>query len=130
LIVDDNLDAAHSLTVLLGLLGHEVRKAHEGEQALAVAAEFVPEFVLLDIGLPGMSGHEVALEFRSRPAFRSVRLIALTGYGTDEDRRRSRLSGFHHHLVKPLDLAALQSLLAETPSTSEEGPAEPSPAGP
>jgi PAS domain S-box-containing protein len=112
LIVDDNRDAANSLGLLLKLLGHEVRQTYDGRQALEVAAEFLPEVVLLDIGLPGMSGYAVAAEMRAQPALQQVRLVALTGYGSDDDRHRSRAAGFHDHLVKPVDLPALEMLLA------------------
>ena len=116
LIVDDNQDAAESLAMLLELMGHVVRQAHDGMQALAAAHEFIPDLVLLDIGLPGMSGYDVAHALRGHPLFRETRLIALTGYGSDEDRHRSRAAGFHHHLVKPVELAALEPILAATPA--------------
>jgi PAS domain S-box-containing protein len=120
LVVDDNVDGAVSLARLLELLhGHEVQVAHDGPSALEVADRFRPEVVLLDIGLPGMDGHEVARRLRARPEFGRTPLVALTGWGQESDRRRSREAGFDHHLVKPVDLDALSGLLAEVvPSTN------------
>jgi signal transduction histidine kinase len=112
LIVDDNVDAAESLALVLRLLGHEVRTAYDGRAGLAAARQFRPEVMLLDIGLPGLSGYEVARELRREPEFGRTLLAAMTGYGQEEDRRRSRESGFDHHLVKPVDPAALEGLLA------------------
>jgi two-component system CheB/CheR fusion protein len=114
--VDDNHDAAETLAMLLGLLGHEVQQAHDGHQALRLVSNFIPELVLLDIGLPGISGYKVAAEMRTLPALRHTQLVALTGYGSDEDRHRSRAAGFDHHLVKPVELAALEALLAALPA--------------
>jgi signal transduction histidine kinase/ActR/RegA family two-component response regulator len=111
LIVDDNVDAAESLALLLRLSGHEVRLAHNGPEALQEVEAFQPEVVLLDIGLPGMSGYEVARSLRQHSASRQVMLIAVTGYG-QEDRRRSEEAGFDHHLTKPVDPEGLQRLLA------------------
>jgi two-component system CheB/CheR fusion protein len=112
LVVDDNIDAAESLALLLDLTGHQVRTAHTGPEALALMPEFQPHAVLLDIGLPGMDGHEVAQQIRSRQDLTGALLIAVTGYGQDADRRRSAEAGFQHHLVKPIDPAELQNLLA------------------
>lgn len=111
LIVDDNRDAAESLAMLLRTAGAEVQVAHDGPTALAEFERSEPHVVLLDIGMPGMDGCEVARRLReiSRPD--RVVLVALTGWGQDEDRRRVREAGFDHHLVKPVDLASLQSLL-------------------
>ena len=111
LIVDDNEDSAESLALLMRLTGHEVRTAYEGLSALAEARTFMPEVVLLDIGLPGMDGFQVARRLRQEPGGDRVMLLALTGYGQDEDRRRSREAGFDHHLVKPIDLERLQEVL-------------------
>ncbi len=116
LVVDDNADAADSLAVLLRLLGHDVRVAHDGPQALAAAAGGWPELVLLDIGMPGMDGYEVARRLRADPATAGAVLAALTGWGQEEDRRRSKEAGFDLHLVKPADLGELQRLLAELPA--------------
>jgi CheY-like chemotaxis protein len=115
LIVDDNRDAAESLAALIGLAGHEVRVAHDGPTALTVAEAFRPEVVLLDIGLPGMTGYDVARALRNRPPTAGAVLAALTGYGQDEDRRQSREAGIDVHLVKPPDPEAIRRLLA-TPS--------------
>ena len=112
LVVDDNRDAAASLGLLLELLGTDVHISSNGPDALAALDTFRPSVVVLDIGMPGMDGHEVARQVRQRPAGRDTTLIALTGWGQDEDRRRSRAAGFDHHLVKPADIGALESLLA------------------
>jgi len=112
LVVDDNRDSAESLGMLLSLLGAEVRLAHDGPEALAAFACYLPQFVLLDIGMPGMDGYEVARRLRESPQEPRAALVALTGWGQDEDRRRAREAGFDHHLVKPADLEALQSIIA------------------
>jgi signal transduction histidine kinase/DNA-binding response OmpR family regulator len=112
LVVDDNRDAAESLALLLSVAGHQTRVCHDGPSAVAAAAEFRPEAVLLDIGLPGMDGYEVARRLRAEPAMPRALLIALTGYGQLEDQRRAHEAGFDHHLVKPADLDALAALLA------------------
>jgi signal transduction histidine kinase/CheY-like chemotaxis protein len=112
LIVDDNLDAAESLACVLRLTGHDVRTAHDGPGALEAARARPPQVVLLDIDLPGMSGLEVARRMREDPGLKNVLLVALTGYGQDEARLRSQEAGFNAHLVKPVDLDALQALLA------------------
>lgn len=112
LVVDDNQDSAESLAILLGLKGHEVRTAHDGPEALRTLESFRPHLVLLDLGLPGMSGFEVARRIRSSAGLRDVRLAALTGWGQEEDRRRTREAGFDHHLVKPADPEAVEAVLA------------------
>ena len=112
LLVEDNLDAAESLGELLRIWGHEVTMAHDGAAALRAVPEARPEVVLLDIGLPGMDGYEVASRLRATPGLAGLRLIAVTGYGQESDRRRARLAGFDHHLVKPVDLDRLRALLA------------------
>lgn len=111
LVVDDNIDSANSLGMLLRVLGGDVRVAHDGRTALQTIKDYSPNVVLLDLGMPGMDGLEVARRVRKRPEFQDVTLVALTGWGQEDDRRRSREAGFDHHLVKPADLAALQSLL-------------------
>jgi len=116
LVVDDNRDAAESLGSLLELLGADVRVAYDGSEALRVAAAQKPNVVLLDIGMPGMDGYEVARRLRRQRELRNIMLIALTGWGQDEDRGRSREAGFDYHLTKPADMSVLQSLL-----TSVEG---------
>jgi signal transduction histidine kinase/DNA-binding response OmpR family regulator len=116
LVVDDNRDAAESLGLLLEVSGHQVRICHDGASALAAAADYQPEVVLLDIGLPGMNGYEVARRLRGHAATRKALLIALTGYGQAEDEQRAREAGFDHHLIKPADLDALAGLLASPSS--------------
>ncbi|NIE62882.1 response regulator [Burkholderia sp. Ax-1719] len=111
LIVDDNRDAADSLGVLLELLGAQVRIVRDGPAALAMFDSWQPDVVLLDIGMPGMDGYEVARRARAHPASAGVVLIALTGWGQDEDRRRSKEAGIDFHLVKPVDMRALHQLL-------------------
>ena len=111
LLVDDNLDAAESLSALLGLLGHDVRIASDGSAALTAAAEFRPDVVLCDIGLPRMDGYQVVAALRAQPRFATTRFVALTGYGRDEDRRRSLAAGFDAHLVKPVELATLTAAI-------------------
>jgi PAS domain S-box-containing protein len=113
LIVDDNQDAAESLAALLEILGHQTIVLHDGPQALNVAASHQPDMVLLDIGLPGMDGIEVARRLRSMPELNGTRFIACTGYGREDDARRIDEAGFHRHLVKPVSAADLQRILAE-----------------
>ena len=112
LVVDDNLAAARSLGDLLALLGHQVTIAHDGPTALALSLQAPPELVLVDIGLPGMDGYALVAALR-QAGLERVALIAVTGYGRDEDFARSRAAGFDHHLVKPVDLAALQRITTE-----------------
>jgi CheY-like chemotaxis protein len=113
LVVDDNRDAADSLGVLLGFLGYVVEVAHDGETALRSVERFEPALVLLDLGMPDMDGYEVARRLRARPDGQALVIVALTGWGQEEDRLRSRQAGFDHHLVKPTDIDALQWLFAE-----------------
>jgi CheY-like chemotaxis protein len=110
LVVDDNADAASTLQHLLRSLGHETRLANDGESALAIADEFNPDVVLLDIGMPGMSGYEVARHLRSRKQGR-LKIIAVTGWGTQQDRARSADAGFDLHLVKPVGESELRQCL-------------------
>ena len=111
LIVDDNADAANSLSELLKMDGHETLPAFSAEEALSFADVFNPEIVLLDIGLPRMDGYEVAKRLRLSPLHSRTTLIALTGYGQQEDLDRAQAAGFDAHLVKPVDLPALTKLL-------------------
>lgn len=111
LVVDDNVDSAESLALLLDLIGHEARMAHDGPAALEVSRAFQPRVILLDIGLPGMNGYEVARQLREVPGMRSAILVALTGYGQEDDRRKAFEAGFDHHQVKPIDFEALKALL-------------------
>jgi PAS domain S-box-containing protein len=113
LVVDDNRDAAKSLEILLKFMGHDINVALDGADALAKARAFHPDVVLLDIGLPTMDGYEVARRLRQDLGMRDALLVAMTGYGQEEDRRNSQEAGFNAHLVKPVDLAALRSLLSE-----------------
>lgn len=113
LVVDDNADTAWGLSRLLQLHGHDVEVAHDGPAAVASAREARPDAVLLDIGLPGMSGYEVARKIREEPSCRHARLIAVTGYGQDKDRARTREAGFDDHLTKPVDLDKLLAKLEE-----------------
>ncbi|MDC3961038.1 PAS domain S-box protein [Polyangium jinanense] len=111
LVVDDNVDAAESLALMLGYLGHETRVAHDGPSTLQIATSFQPELVLLDIGLPGFDGYEVARRLRAQRETRVAILVAITGYGQEEDRKRARKAGFDHHLTKPVDHDRLISLI-------------------
>ncbi|MEJ7592860.1 MAG: ATP-binding protein [Planctomycetaceae bacterium] len=113
LVVDDNRDTANSLSMLLRLTGNEPQTAYDGAEALSVAGEFRPDVVLLDIGLPKLNGYEVARRIREQPWGKRVILIALTGWGQEEDRQRSREAGFDDHMVKPVELSPLMNLLAE-----------------
>ncbi len=112
LVVDDNQDAAESLAMILQIGGHVARVAHEGDQALVLVREFQPQVVFLDIGMPGKNGYEVARELRALPGVRQPVLVALTGWGAQDDLARSRAAGFDHHLTKPADIAAVENLLA------------------
>ncbi len=114
LVVDDNEDSANVLgRMLTRLYGQEVEVAHDGPSALILAKEFRPEVILLDIGLPGMDGYEVASRFRVMPGFETVTLMALTGWGQEGDRQRSHKAGFDQHLVKPVDPEAILELLTK-----------------
>ena len=112
LLVDDNHDSAESLAALLGILGHEVSAAYDGRGAIAAVRRDRPDLILLDIGMPDMSGYDVARQLRADPGLNGATLIALTGYGSDEDRRKSQAAGFDGHLVKPIDFDDLERLLA------------------
>ena len=118
LVADDNDDSAQTCAMLLELWGHEVRTASNGEEALAVAEQFRPEVALLDIGMPQLSGYEVAERLRRSSWGQAATLIAVTGWGQEEDRRRAKEAGFDHHLVKPVDPAALSVLLSSRPMSS------------
>jgi len=112
LVVDDNIDAAHSIAALLSLSGHEVRIAHDGHAAVRLALSFRPEFIFLDLGMPGLDGFAVAQRLRAEPGFESVRIIAVTGYGTEQARPRCLEAGFDQHHLKPVDPKFLASLLS------------------
>lgn len=113
LVVDDNRDSAESLTMLLNLTGYETHIAYDGLEAVEAAAAFRPDVILLDIGLPKLNGFEAARKIRDQQSDKSLVLVALTGWGQEEDRRRSEEAGFNAHMVKPVDYAALTKLLAE-----------------
>ncbi len=113
LVVDDNRDAADTLALLLELLGHEIRTANDGTQALEAAEAFRPDVVLLDIGLPGMNGYEVCRRLREKPWGESMLIVALTGWGQAEDQRMASEAGFDRHLVKPVEEAVLLKLLED-----------------
>ncbi len=122
LVVDDNVDAADSLATLLITSGHAVRTAYAGPTALEVTDDHHPDVILLDIGLPGFSGYEVAKRLRQQPNFSNVVLIAMTGYGQESDRSRSIESGFDHHLVKPVPYEQVLQILATVGTTKQGGP--------
>jgi PAS domain S-box-containing protein len=112
LVVDDNMDALESLSLLVTRMGNEVCRAHDGLEALQAAERFQPEIVLMDLGMPNLDGYEAARRMRQEPWGRAVTLVATTGWGQDDDRRRSAEAGFDRHLVKPIDVAELRELLA------------------
>jgi CheY-like chemotaxis protein len=113
LIADDNQDAADMLREILETGGHVIHVAHEGYEALEKARQYRPDLALLDIGMPGMSGHELAYKIRNELRLQNTVLIAITGWGTQEDRSKSRDFGFDHHLTKPVDFASLNCLLSK-----------------
>lgn len=121
LVVDDNVDATETMTLLLDLSGHDVRPAYNGQEALEVAFSFRPDIVFLDIGLPDMNGYEVARSLLAHPATASTKLIALTGWGTEEDIRRSEMAGFHAHLTKPVDPEAIEAIVLNLLSVRRAG---------
>jgi PAS domain S-box-containing protein len=116
LLIDDNRFFAEAMTGLLDSMGHQVCTIHEGSTALATARRFEPDVVLLDIGLPGVAGYDVARELRRDPTLAKVKLIAMTGYGREQDKRRALAAGFDHHLTKPVDEEGLASLIEEAPA--------------
>ena len=109
--MDDNCDAADGLADFLRSIGHSVRTSYDGVTAIEEARRTRPEIVVLDIGMPGLDGHEVARTLRAEVGLRSSLIVALSGYGQDSDRQRSREAGFDHHLVKPIELGKLEALL-------------------
>lgn len=116
LVADDNIDAAQALAAMFALQGHDTRIAHGGVQALATARTFLPQVAFLDIGMPGMNGYETALAMRAIAGLEQTVLVALTGWGNDSDRALSQQAGFDHHLTKPADAAAINTLLASVPA--------------
>jgi len=119
LIVDDDVDAANTLSLLLSMQGHHTKVAYSAEEALACTEEFTPDVGLLDIGLPRISGYQLAREMRANSRLAGIRLIAVTGYGRAADRQRSASAGFDDHLVKPVDLATLERSLAARAARSK-----------
>jgi CheY-like chemotaxis protein len=113
IVVDDNADSARGMARFLKLLGHDVRVAHDGPSALGAARAERPEVILLDIGLPGMDGYQVARALRDE-GFAETIIIAVSGYGEEAAQARSRVSGFDHHLVKPVDFDSLVALIGRT----------------
>jgi CheY-like chemotaxis protein len=116
LVVDDNVDAAHGIAAALETWGHTVETAHDGSSAVSKALRFRPDLILLDIGLPGIDGYEVARRMKREPALAAASLVALTGYGQENDRQRARQAGFDDHLVKPVDLTTIEGLLGASPT--------------
>jgi CheY-like chemotaxis protein len=123
LVVDDHPDSAESLVLLLRLKGHDVTLAHDGPAALAVFERSMPELALLDIGLPGLDGFEVARRVRALDPEKKCMLVALTGYGGDRERRMARESGFDEHLVKPVAFDTLLAIVESLPAPSADGDA-------
>jgi CheY-like chemotaxis protein len=121
LIVEDDPDAAESLSMLVELLGHEVEIVHDGPAALAAVHRHCPDAALVDIGLPGMDGYELAGRLCALGDDRPALLIALTGFGRDEDRQRALAAGFDHHAVKPVEMEALAALLAHATAERTAG---------
>ena len=112
LVVDDNIDSAQCLGMLLEETGHDVKLAYDGPSGLQAAIDFRPNVVLLDIGLPGLNGFEVAKRIREQPTLKNIVLVALTGYGHESELRRSDEAGFDLHLVKPTDFLKIKEILA------------------
>jgi CheY-like chemotaxis protein len=117
LVADDNRDAAQSLADLLRMEGHEVTVAFDGNEALDQFARFSPDVALLDIGMPGMTGNQVASAIRARPAGAAALLVAITGWGQERDRSAAREAGFDHHFTKPVDPGQVLRLLDSAPAT-------------
>lgn len=113
LVADDNRDGADGFAMLMELLGHEVRTAYSGKQALALAEEFRPQLAMLDIGMPEMNGYDLARNIRQQPWGRDMVLVAITGWGQDEDRLQAEAAGFDHHRAKPVELDALDPIVAQ-----------------
>ena len=111
LVIDDNIDVAESMTWILEGLAREIKMAHSGAAALEVAPEFQPDVILCDIGMPGMDGYETCRRLRRLPGLEKVVMVALSGYGGPEDRRKSQEAGFDRHLVKPVGRATLEELV-------------------
>jgi CheY-like chemotaxis protein len=117
LVVDDNHDSAMSLRMMLKLLGNDVKTTHDGLAAIEAAEQFRPDLILLDIGLPKLNGYDACRRMREQSWSAGMVIVALTGWGQAEDRRRSQEAGFDHHLIKPVEFAALQKILQTTSTT-------------
>jgi CheY-like chemotaxis protein len=118
LLVDDNVDAARMLASLLELDGHRLHLVHHGDEALPAARRLHPDVVLLDIGLPGLNGYEVARRLRKETWSEGLQIIAITGYAMRDDINKARQAGFDHHLTKPVNVDALEALLANAPEAA------------
>lgn len=118
LVVDDNQDSASTMAILLRLMGNVTQTANDGLQAVEAASDFRPDVVLLDIGLPHIDGYEACRRIRQQPGGSEVVMVAVTGWGQDEDRMRSSEAGFDHHLVKPVDQTTLEDILASVTSST------------
>ncbi len=121
LVVDDNVDSAETIGFVLQRMGHQIRTEYDGQRAIAAADAFRPDLILLDIGLPGMNGHEVAREIRQTPWGGTTTIIAVSGWGEEADRQQSRAAGFDHHVLKPLDYDAVKQLLATVETSRHFG---------
>jgi two-component system CheB/CheR fusion protein len=126
LIVDDHVDAATSMAMLIELMGHEVSIAYDGRSGIEAAQRLCPDVLLLDLGMPDMSGYEVVRRLRgdAAPMLAHMRIIALTGYGQASDRRMTQEAGFDHHLIKPVDPDQLEKLLRAEPASGDGGSGE------
>jgi CheY-like chemotaxis protein len=116
LVVDDNLDSAKSLALMLRMMGNETRTANDGLEALEIAADYEPNLIMLDIGMPRLNGYETARRIRDEKWGRDIVLVALTGWGQEEDRRKSHEAGFDSHIVKPIEPDSLEKLLSSLPT--------------
>jgi CheY-like chemotaxis protein len=121
LILDDNVDAAQTLASLLEMAGHTVALAHTGREAIELARDFKPDIAFLDIGLPDMTGHDVARALRQEPSLAATRLVALTGWGGPKDRQQSKEAGFDHHLTKPVFMEAISEILPDLALPTRQG---------
>jgi CheY-like chemotaxis protein len=121
LIIDDSRDAAHTLKMLLGKVGHQVEVVTDGASGIETARRSAPEIIFCDIGMPGMDGYQVAAALRADETTRNAYLVALTGYGQDDDQTKALQSGFDKHLTKPVGWSTLQSIIAEVPLQQDTG---------
>lgn len=119
LVVDDSHDACDSLAAVVRMIGHDAATAYDGQQAVDQASHYRPDIILMDLSLPRLSGYEAAALIREQQGGSDAVLVALTGWGGDEDRRNTLAAGFHHHFIKPLDFDALRKLIASTVSATK-----------